>query len=74
MDRKIDMEGVSFSLDNIVATFQLVMEDMEQEHLNSKGGLEGNFFARMESVYLPALNLIQCSTFDLQKEVKGATV
>jgi len=50
------------------------MEDMEQEHLSSKGVLEGNFFNRMGSVYLPVLNLIQCSAFDLLREVEEATV
>lgn len=74
MQNKIDMESASFSLDNIVSTLGLVMEDMEQEHLGSKGGLEGNFFNRMDSVYLPALNLILCSAFDLLKELKEASV
>ena len=70
---KIDLEDVKFSLDNIASTLGPVMEDMEQEHLHSKG-LVQNFYARMESVYPPALNLIQCSAFDLLKEVKEATV
>ena len=47
MQNKLDIDGVRFSLDNIVSTLQLVMEDMEQEHLSSKGVLEGNFFNRM---------------------------
>ncbi len=74
MEKKIDMDSVKFSLDNIVSTLGLVMEDMEQEHFDSKDGLEGNFFNRMDAVYLPALNLIQNSAFDLLKEVKEATV
>ena len=72
MQNKLDIDGVRFSLDNIVSTLQLVME--EQEHLSSKGVLEGNFFNRMGSVYLPVLNLIQCSAFDLLREVEEATV
>ena len=74
MQYKLDLDGVRVSLDNIVSTLQLVMEDMEQEHLSSKGVLEGNFFNRMGSVYLPVLNLIQCSAFDLLREVEEATV
>ena len=74
MQNKLDIDGVRFSLDNIVSTLQLVMEDMEQEHLSSKGVLEGNFFNLMGSVYLPVLNLIQCSAFDLLREVEEATV
>ena len=74
MQNKLDIDGVRFSLDNIVSTLQLVMEDMEQEHLSSKVVLEGNFFNRMGSVYLPVLNLIQCSAFDLLREVEEATV
>lgn len=74
MQNKLDIDGVRFSLDNIVSTLQLVMEDMEQEHLSSKGVLEGNFFNRMGSVYLPVLNLIQCSAFDWLREVEEATV
>ena len=31
MQNKLDIDGVRFSLDNIVSTLQLVMEDMEQE-------------------------------------------
>ena len=69
MQNKLDIDGVRFSLDNIVSTLQLVME-----HLSSKGVLEGNFFNRMGSVYLPVLNLIQCSAFDLLREVEEATV
>ena len=71
MQNKLDIDGVRFSLDNIVSTLQLVMEE---EHLSSKGVLEGNFFNRMGSVYLPVLNLIQCSAFDLLREVEEATV
>ena len=74
MQNKLDIDGVRFSLDNIVSTLQLVMEDMEQEHLSSKGVLEVNFFNRMGSVYLPVLNLIQCSAFDLLRGVEVATV
>ena len=74
MQKKLDIDGVRFSVDNIVSTLQLVMEDMEQEHLSSKGVLEVNFFNRMGSVYLPVLNLIQCSAFDLLREVEEATV
>lgn len=74
MQNKLDIDGVRFYIDNIVSTLQLVMEDMEQEHLSSKGVLEGNFFNRMGSVYLPVLNLIQCSAFDLLREVEEATV
>ena len=73
MQNKIELDDAIFFLDNIVSTLELVMEDMEQEHLHSKD-LVQNFYARMESVYPPALNLIQCSAFDLLKEVKEATV
>ncbi len=73
MENKIDMESVRFSLENIVSTLQLGIEDMEQEHFDSKGCLEGNFYNRMDSVYLPVLNLVYCSAFNLLKEVKEAT-
>lgn len=73
MENKIDFENVRFSLDNIVSTLGLVMEDIEQEHLDSKDGLEGNFFKRMDSVFIPALNLIHNSAFDLLEEVKEVT-
>lgn len=43
MQNKIDFESVRFSLDNIVSTLGLVMEDIEQEHLDSKEGLEKTF-------------------------------
>ena len=73
MQNKIDFESVRFSLDNIVSTLGLVMEDIEQEHLDSKEGLEKNFFNRMDSVFIPDLNLIHNSAFDLLEEVKEAT-
>lgn len=44
MQNKIDFESVRFSLDNIVSTLGLVMEDIEQEHLDSKEGLEKKLF------------------------------
>ena len=73
MQNKIDFESVRFSLDNIVSTLGLVMEDIEQEHLDFKDGLEENFFKRMDSVFIPALNLIHSTAFDLLEDVKEAT-
>lgn len=73
MQNKIELVDAIVSLDNIVSTLELVMENMEQEYLDSKDGLEKHFFSRMDCVYLPALNLIQCSACNLLKEMRETT-
>lgn len=68
---KIDMDGTRFSLKLIFATFGMILEDMEQEHNDSKG-YEASFYTRMEDVYTPALNLVLCSIQDLLEKVEAA--
>ncbi len=69
--RTIDMDGARFLLKLIFATFGMILEDMEQEHKNSKG-YEASFYTRMEDVYTPALNLVLCSIQDLLEKVEAA--
>ena len=67
--RKTDMDGARFSLKEILAAFGLIMEDIEQEHQDTKG-YEACFYTRMDDVYMPALNLILCSIQNLLDSVE----
>jgi len=69
--RKIDMDGARFSLKAISTTFGLIMEDMEQEHQDAKD-YEVCFYARMDDVYMPALNCVLCSLQDLLEKMETA--
>ena len=68
--KKIDMDGVRFSLKTIFAAFGLIMEDMEQEHQDTKG-YEVCFYARMDDAYMPALNCVLCSIQDLLEKMEA---
>ena len=69
--KKIDMDGARFSLKAISATFGLIMEDMEQEHQEAEG-YEACFYARMDDVYMPALDLLLWSIQDLREKVEAS--
>lgn len=69
--KKTDMDGARFSLKTIFATFGLIMEDIEQEHQDAKG-YEVCFYARMDDVYMPALNCVLCSIQDLLERMEAA--
>lgn len=64
----MDMENVKVTLNRIVTTLGLILDDMGEEHVQSKG-VEKAFYARAEDVYLPALDLIQESAFCLLKDM-----
>ncbi len=70
-ERTIDTEGTRYSLKLIFATFGMIMEDLEQEHEQTKG-YEASFHARMDDVYIPALNLMLCSIQGLLDEMEAA--
>lgn len=69
MENKIELESVKLSLKSIVTTLGLILEDMGEEHEQSKG-VEVAFYTRAEDVYLPALDLIQASACCLLKEME----
>ena len=66
----MDMENVKCSLESILATFGLVLEDMEEEHTASNGVAEA-FYTRVEDMYLPALDLLYGATVDLFRQVEA---
>lgn len=68
---KIDLEGAHLSLKGIVSTLGLILEDLETEYASSEG-IEKAFAARVESVYMPALDLIQYSAVDLLKQMEAS--
>ena len=68
---KIDLESAQFFLKGIVSTLGLILEDLEEEHASSEG-IEKAFVARVESVYMPALDLIQYSAVDLLKQMEAS--
>ena len=68
---KIDLESAQFSLKGIVSALGLILEDLEEEHASSEG-IEKAFVARVESVYMPALDLIQYSAVDLLKQMEAS--
>lgn len=68
---KIDLESAQFSLKGIVSALGLILEDLEEEHASSEG-IEKAFAARVESVYMPALDLIQYSAVDLLKQMEAS--
>ena len=65
------MDNVRFSLDAINAAFSLIMEDMEKENRDTEG-YEKIFYNRANTVYIPALDLIEWSVHDLLKEVEAS--
>lgn len=67
----IDMDSAKNSLRIIFATFGLVVEDMEQERQDTKG-YEACFYARVDDVYMPALDLLLCSIKDLLDKVEAS--
>lgn len=69
--KKIDMDSVKNSLRIIFATFGPVVEDMEQERQDTKG-YEACFYARVDDVYMPALDLLLCSIKDLLDKVEAS--
>ena len=62
----MDMENVKFTLNSIVTTLGLILDDMGEEHVASDGCAEA-FYARVDEVYIPALDLIQTSAVNLLK-------
>ena len=68
---KIDLESAQLSLKGIVSALGLILEDLEEEHASSEG-IEKAFVARVESVYMPALDLIQYSAVDLLKQMEAS--
>ena len=67
--RKIDMNDVRFSLEQINAIFGLVMDDIEQENKGTEEYAE-LFRNRAENVYIPALDLIHVAICELWKRVE----
>ena len=67
--RKIDMDGVRFSLEQINAVFGLVMDDIEQENQGTEEYAE-IFRNRAEDVYIPTLDMIQGAICELWKRVE----
>ena len=67
--RKIDMNDVRFSLEQINAIFGLVMDDIEQENQGTEEYAE-LFRNRAENVYIPALDMIQGAICELGKRVE----
>ena len=67
----IDLESAQFSLKGIVSALGLILEDLETEYASSEG-IEKAFAARVESVYMPALDLIQYSAVDLLKQMEAS--
>ena len=65
------MENVKCSLESILVTFGLILEDMGEEHIADSGCAEA-FYTRMDDVYLPALYLIYDSAHNLLKETEAA--
>ena len=65
----MDMENVKFTLKNITTTLGLILENMGDEHVASEDCTEG-FYARMDDVYIPALDLIQDAACGLLKEIE----
>ena len=49
----MDIENVKCSLQNIVATFNLILEDMGEEHTAADGCADA-FYTRVDDVYLPS--------------------
>lgn len=68
----MDMENVKCTLNNIVTTLGLILEDMGEEHVASDGCAEA-FYTRVDNVYLPALDLIQESAFNLLRKMGAGT-
>ena len=68
----MDMENVKCTLNNIVTTLGLILDDMGEEHVASDGCAEA-FYTRVDDVYLPALDLIQESAFNLLREMGAGT-
>lgn len=62
----MDIENVKCTLNNIVTTLGLILEDMGEEHVASDGCAEA-FYTRVDDVYLPALDLVQESAVNLLK-------
>lgn len=62
----MDMENVKFTLNSIVTTLGLILDDMGEEHVAYDGCAEA-FYARVDEVYIPALDLIQTSAVNLLK-------
>ena len=65
----MDMENVKCTLNSIVTTLGLILEDMGEEHLASDG-YERSFYDRMDGVYIPALDLVQESAVNLLKRME----
>ena len=63
-EAKIEIENAKFQLGNIYSTLSLILEEMDEEHGRSEEYPQV-FFDRMRTVYIPALELIRCSTSDL---------
>lgn len=63
-ENKFDMENAKFTLSTIYSTLSLVLEDLDKEHNNCENHPQV-FFDRMSTSYIPALNLVLCSTGDL---------
>ncbi|MFR4088434.1 MAG: hypothetical protein ACLT1A_11375 [Dysosmobacter sp.] len=63
-EERIEIENAKFQLGNIYSTLSLILEEMDEEHGKSEE-FPQIFFDRMSTVYIPALELIRCSTSDL---------
>ena len=70
-ENKINLEGAKCFLSSIVITLGLILEDMERDCFRSEG-IEKAFTVRVDEVYMPALNLIQSSAYDLLQRMEAS--
>ena len=78
---KMEMDGVAEYLDQICSLFQLTMEAVEKDDVESDPRLEENrkyasaeslnamFAGRVRNVYVPALNAVYGALYNLRKQV-----
>ena len=78
---KMEMDGVAEYLDQICSLFQLTIEAVEKDDVESDPRLEENrknvsaeslnamFAGRVRNVYVPALNAVYGALYNLRKQV-----
>lgn len=76
-DNKMDLGEISFKLKNIVSTLGLILEGVEEEHHYANEISEHEvgrlaFVNRMGGSFIPALDLVYCSAYELLEQVEAA--
>lgn len=76
-DNKMDLGEISFKLKNIVSTLGLILEKVEKEQHYAEENSEHEvlrlaFVNRMGGSFIPALDLVYCSAYELLEQVEAA--